>query len=802
MTVRRTLLLTLLLLLLAGAAAGAWLYVNLPAIIATQGRAYLAGHGVASIESTRPRLGRGSVWLDGLTLEGRRDGMRFRATLRDVDLRYSLGSLTLGQLHSLSLGRLELALAITPAPASDEPATPLLLDELLPESVADLLPVGAFSIDEVELDITGDGLAPLTARGSLAVAQTLRLQLAAQWQALDLDLSLVTTDAPTDATIELAAHHGAGALARVQARSTRSGAGVWSWDLDGGADIAAMGSWLSAPAVNAALSNKPIALDPAVLDTLAQWQAAGSVVLNGTATHGDRVDPAALIESLGADLEIGARDLSLRPHGDAHTLRGGFSGRLVLSPGEVRLALSDSTVEGSVPTEQLALPPQARQALGWGPGTSVSWQQSGPATLTMAQDGTVAARVTAGSISAGSGATELQLELLETGVVYRPSEPARPLIDTAFAFNGRLRDKPVPPVSGSLRLADQAGGPGQSLDLGLSEPAGTLSFALTGTGLPAEGAGRYEASVRLGQAAGAIARYLPLLPPGTAPPVLPVLRAGSVNLNAAIDAGGWGTPRQWQWRSHLDVRGLALSYDTYTVDGLSLEARWQGLDQWQTTTPARLSVERIDVGFPVTQLSAQLTLPRPTPPASPDLRLDALDMSLLGGRAFLPRPQSWNFAGGRNSLALQVENLALAEIVALQQNRQISAEGRLSGLLPVSFDGKRLTIDQGYVKAAAPGGVIRYQPDEASAALAQSSRELGMAMRLLDNFHYDVLSSEVALDEGGNLLLGLSLAGRNPGYESGRAVNFNINLEQNIDPLLQSLRLGGSVTRQLEKQRR
>ena len=176
-------------------------------------------------------------------------------------------------------------------------------------------------------------------------------------------------------------------------------------------------------------------------------------------------------------------------------------------------------------------------------------------------------------------------------------------------------------------------------------------------------------------------------------------------------------------------------------------------------------------------------------------------MTLLGGRAFLPEPQAWNFASQRNSLALQVEDLALADIVALQQNRQISAEGRLSGRLPVSLNGPRLTIDRGYVKAA-PGGVIRYRPDEASAALAGSSRELGMAIRLLGNFHYDVLSSEVALDEGGNLLLGLSLAGRNPEYEAGRAVNFNINLEQNIDPLLQSLRLGGSVSKQLEKKRR
>ena len=65
----------------------------------------------------------------------------------------------------------------------------------------------------------------------------------------------------------------------------------------------------------------------------------------------------------------------------------------------------------------------------------------------------------------------------------------------------------------------------------------------------------------------------------------------------------------------------------------------------------------------------------------------------------------------------------------------------------------------------------------------------GLALDLLTDFNYRQLGSDVALDRDGNLLLGLSLAGHNPGQFSGRAVQFNINLEQNLGPLLQSLRL-------------
>ncbi len=56
----------------------------------------------------------------------------------------------------------------------------------------------------------------------------------------------------------------------------------------------------------------------------------------------------------------------------------------------------------------------------------------------------------------------------------------------------------------------------------------------------------------------------------------------------------------------------------------------------------------------------------------------------------------------------------------------------------------------------------------------KSSKELALALDLLSNFQYEVLSSEVNLDNEGQLLLGLSLAGKNPSQYEGRPINFNI----------------------------
>jgi len=137
-------------------------------------------------------------------------------------------------------------------------------------------------------------------------------------------------------------------------------------------------------------------------------------------------------------------------------------------------------------------------------------------------------------------------------------------------------------------------------------------------------------------------------------------------------------------------------------------------------------------------------------------------------------------------------------MATMQEGQDIQAKGTLEGALPVTVTEGRIIIADGYLRALAPGGTIRYIANESGRALAASSPELGMALDLLSDFQFETLSSQVKLDEAGNLSLGLSLAGKNLELFEGRAVNFNINLEQNLDPLLQSLRLSDKLIEKLE----
>ena len=275
------------------------------------------------------------------------------------------------------------------------------------------------------------------------------------------------------------------------------------------------------------------------------------------------------------------------------------------------------------------------------------------------------------------------------------------------------------------------------------------------------------------------------------------ITGGSVNLDSKIKSRGFALSDLTQ-SSLLTVSNLSGAYQDYQFKGLDLSANWLGIEQWQTNQPVDLAIESLDMGFEVTDIKTQFSLPRPTSIEQAVVNLESLSCRMFGGRVYLPEPSLWDFTAASNNFSLRAEDWRLADMVALQQGQDIQAQGILEGELPVTISGGRIIIEGGYLRALPPGGSIRYVADEASQALAASSPELGVALDLLSDFQYEVLRTQVELDEEGNLLLGLSLAGKNPAQYEGRPINFNINLEQNLDPLLQSLRLSDKLVEQLE----
>jgi hypothetical protein len=283
---------------------------------------------------------------------------------------------------------------------------------------------------------------------------------------------------------------------------------------------------------------------------------------------------------------------------------------------------------------------------------------------------------------------------------------------------------------------------------------------------------------------------------GSAPRV--TLAQGTLSLHSKLVSTGYAA-EQWQQQSTLELNGLTGAWDDYLFENASLSAAWSGWENPATSSPVTLAIDRLNLGVELGNLRAQLSLPGNVPLLRARVNLEAFTADIFSGRVFLSEPTQWDLGAARNAVLLRAENWQLGDIVALQQNQDISAGGVLQGEIPVQFSGGRFTIGSGYLQALAPGGRIRYALNESSMALADTSEQLRLALALLADFQYQVLASTVSLDQTGALHLGLSLSGSNPAYENGRQVNFNINLEQNLDPLLQSLRLSDSLLQKLEK---
>jgi hypothetical protein len=445
-----------------------------------------------------------------------------------------------------------------------------------------------------------------------------------------------------------------------------------------------------------------------------------------------------------------------------------------------------------------SLPLPLRDGFNWQEGMPVQWDLPVAQALPQSFASDWNMQLGGAVLTLGDRLNQLRMDGLTVAAQALAPGQAVPALTLDASLALRVRKRQLSPWSVSLALDAGADAERLDLQLRLQDIAQSLRLELEGVVDPATGGGQFHLHFQSLDLPYASTWLVPLLRDFKLLEQDLVLERGEFALTTELDIAG-AELEQLDQRSGLEISGLAGTYGEYLFEGVGFSAAWTGIEQWRTTAPATLSVQRLFIGFDLLDTRLVASLPQPTPFTSPALRLEQFSTTMFGGQLFLPAPRPWDFGAASNSLVLRAENWLLADMVALQQNQDILARGVLEGELPVTLSDGRLTIDKGYLRARAPGGAIRYLADESAQALAGSSSELGLALELLKDFQYQTLDSEVALDQSGNLLLGLSLSGRNPAQFDGRQIKFNINLEQNIDPLLQSLRLSDNLVEKLEK---
>ncbi|MBV1883677.1 MAG: YdbH domain-containing protein [Pseudomonadales bacterium] len=254
----------------------------------------------------------------------------------------------------------------------------------------------------------------------------------------------------------------------------------------------------------------------------------------------------------------------------------------------------------------------------------------------------------------------------------------------------------------------------------------------------------------------------------------------------------------------LTLNDLSFSYDDILVKGIN--GRWllSGTHVMNTNEPATLSVDSIDIGFPITDLNINSTslfdFKRYYINDEMNLTFDVslFDAQLLGGEIYNFKPFTINAIDSTSSLVLKAKNLQLTKILALNQLENLEGTGSLNGTFPVLINEQGIEIHNGKLKSIAPGGEIRYSLDEANKAFVSQQAGLNLATDILENFHYSELDIVANFSPKGQTHLKNHFFGHNPDKYQGTPINLNLNVELNVLKMIRSLQLSNDISDNIE----
>ncbi len=240
----------------------------------------------------------------------------------------------------------------------------------------------------------------------------------------------------------------------------------------------------------------------------------------------------------------------------------------------------------------------------------------------------------------------------------------------------------------------------------------------------------------------------------------------------------------------MDIEGVNLSYNKIVVLGGNASLRSAGFSPFKMRKPAQVRIKEVNPGLPIKNVSAELLL-KPGK-ASNTIVASNVRAEILGGSILIPTfvvdSASW-----QGSAQLQVAKIDLEKVLELYPQQKVSAQGTVSGVVPFAFSAAGVTVQKGKLQSDGKGRIRAQLLDtEQQASLVQQS--VGVASKALENYWYDSLKAGVDLDRKGNLDIALSLAGRNPDYQNGRSINFNVNVGENIPALLKSLQITSDIS--------
>ena len=177
-----------------------------------------------------------------------------------------------------------------------------------------------------------------------------------------------------------------------------------------------------------------------------------------------------------------------------------------------------------------------------------------------------------------------------------------------------------------------------------------------------------------------------------------------------------------------------------------------------------------------------------------DIQMNASG-KLLGGEFILPEFNLKLQERSHGYLVLQGVNLA--EVIAIQPQIGLYADGILDGVLPIDLVNGKVSVSGGRLATRAPGGLIALKGNPAVDQMRGSQAYLDFAFSTIEHLEYSELSSRFDMESTGDAILHLNVKGQGKGIE--RPIHLNYSQEENMLQLLRSLQISDKLQTQIEQ---
>ncbi len=173
------------------------------------------------------------------------------------------------------------------------------------------------------------------------------------------------------------------------------------------------------------------------------------------------------------------------------------------------------------------------------------------------------------------------------------------------------------------------------------------------------------------------------------------------------------------------------------------------------------------------------------------LRLSDISFAMAGGSlsatAFTISPESLE-----STTTLHFDQIDIEKLSQLLGSSSLSAQGQLSGDLPVSFGSSGLTFKTGKLSSV-KNGYFKYTPEQFPASLQGDDQRMQTVRQALSDFQFSALSLEMDGPMDGHMTTKLSASGTSP-VLGNRPIELNLNLEGDLGRVLQQALQAGDLS--------